>query len=62
MRSSRSVASVATDLGLPQVTVFQWRANDQIDHGEQPGMHRPSGVISPRPYTGSRSWRPSWSW
>jgi transposase InsO family protein/transposase-like protein len=37
LRSGRSVASVAADLGLAPATVHRWKAQDLIDRGLRPG-------------------------
>jgi putative transposase len=37
VRSGRTVAAVAADLGLAEATVYRWKAQDLIDRGERPG-------------------------
>src|SRR3989449_4995211 len=36
--SGRKVADVARDLGVSGQTIYNWRAQDLIDRGEQPGL------------------------
>ena len=33
----RSVASLSADLGVSDQTIYNWRRQDQIDHGLEPG-------------------------
>jgi transposase-like protein len=37
VRSGRSVAAVAADVGVSEGTVYRWKAQDQVDRGERPG-------------------------
>lgn len=37
VRSGRSVAEVAADVGMSEVTVYRWKAQDRVDRGERPG-------------------------
>src|SRR4051794_8535044 len=37
LRSGRSVALVAADLGLAEATLYRWKAKDLIDRGVKPG-------------------------
>jgi transposase len=36
--SGRRVADVAEDLGITQQTIYNWRRQDRIDRGEEPGL------------------------
>src|SRR6059036_1806396 len=36
--SGRKVADVARDLGVSDQTIYNWRKQDLIDHGERPGL------------------------
>ena len=36
--SGRSVADVASDLGVSDQTIYNWRNQDRIDRGERPGL------------------------
>jgi transposase-like protein len=36
VRSGRSVAVVAAEIGVSEATVYRWRAQDRIDRCEQP--------------------------
>ena len=38
VRSGRSVAVVAAEIGVSEATVYRWRAQDRIDRGERPGL------------------------
>ena len=38
VRSGRSVAAVAADVGVCEGTLYRWRAQDQVDRGERPGV------------------------
>jgi transposase-like protein len=38
LAEGRSVASVAHDLDVSDQTVYDWRRQDRIDRGEQPGL------------------------
>ena len=38
LAEGRSVASVAHDLDVSDQTIFNWRRQDRIDRGEQPGL------------------------
>ncbi len=38
VRSGRSVAVVAAEIGVSEATVYRWRAQDRIDRGECPGL------------------------
>jgi transposase len=37
-RSGRSVAQLAGEFGVSQPTLYKWIKQDQIDHGELPGV------------------------
>ena len=37
VRSGRSVAAVAADVGVSEGTVYRWKAQDRVDRGERPG-------------------------
>ena len=36
--SGRRDADVAEDLGITQQTIYNWRRQDRIDRGEEPGL------------------------
>ncbi|WP_183097334.1 transposase [Nocardioides pelophilus] len=38
LAEGRSVASVARDLDVSDQTIYNWRRQDRIDRGEQPGL------------------------
>ena len=38
VRSGRSVAAVAADVGVSEGTVYRWKAQDRVDRGERPGQ------------------------
>ena len=38
LAEGRSVASVAHDLDVSDQTIYNWRRQDRIDRGEQPGL------------------------
>ena len=38
LAEGRSVASVAHDLGVSDQAMYNWRRQDRIDRGEQPGL------------------------
>jgi transposase-like protein len=38
VRSGQAVSVVAADVGVSEATVYRWRAQDQIDRGELPGL------------------------
>ena len=38
VRAGRSVAAVAADVGVCEGTLYRWRAQDQVDRGERPGV------------------------
>ncbi|KHL10758.1 UNVERIFIED_CONTAM: transposase [Mumia flava] len=38
LAEGRTVASVAHDLDVSDQTLYNWRRQDRIDRGEQPGM------------------------
>ena len=38
LAEGRSVASVAHDLDVSDQTIYNWRRQDRIDGGEQPGL------------------------
>ena len=38
VRNGRSVKRVASELKLPEGTIFRWVAQDRIDRGERPGQ------------------------
>ncbi len=38
LADGRSVASVAHDLDVSDQTIYNWRRQDRIDRGEQPGL------------------------
>jgi transposase len=38
VRSGRSVAVVAAEIGVSEATVYRWWAQDRIDRGERPGL------------------------
>ena len=38
LAKGRSVASVAHDLDVSDQTIYNWRRQDRIDRGEQPGL------------------------
>ena len=38
LAEGRSVASVAHDLDISDETIYNWRRQDRIDRGEQPGL------------------------
>src|SRR3546814_844175 len=40
LAEGRSVASVAHDLDVSDQTIYNWRRQDRIDRGEQPGLTR----------------------
>jgi len=39
LKQGRSVASVAHDLDLSDQTIDNWRRQDRIDRGQQPGLN-----------------------
>lgn len=41
LAEGRSVASVAHDLDVSDQTIYNWRRQDRIDRGEQPGLTTP---------------------
>src|SRR3546814_17074709 len=38
LAEGRSVASVANDLDVSDQTIYNWRRQDRLDRGEQPGL------------------------
>lgn len=38
IETGRSVAEVATDLGISAQTIYTWRRQDRIDKGHEPGL------------------------
>ena len=38
VRSGRSVADVAADVGVCEGTLYRWKAQDQVDRGERAGV------------------------
>jgi transposase-like protein len=38
VRSGRSVAVVAAEIGVSEATVYRWRVQDRIDRGERLGL------------------------
>lgn len=44
LRAGRKVADVARDLQISEQTLYTWRRQDRIDHGEEPGL--PTGERS----------------
>jgi transposase-like protein len=38
LAAGRSVASVASDLGVSGQTIYNWRKQDAIDQGQAPGL------------------------
>jgi transposase len=38
VRGGRPVSVVAAEVGVSEATVYQWRAQDRVDRGEQPGL------------------------
>ncbi len=38
LAEGRSVASVAHDLEVSDQTIYNWRRQDRVDRGEQPGL------------------------
>lgn len=38
VEAGRRVAEVATDLGISQQTIYEWRRQDRIDRGLEPGI------------------------
>ena len=38
VRSGRSVAEVAAQVGVSEGTLYRWQAQDRVDRGEAPGL------------------------
>jgi transposase-like protein len=58
--AGRPVRVVAVELGLAEATVYQWKAQDLVDHGSRQESQRASEMSWLRQGDGSGNWRLSW--
>ncbi len=62
LAAGRSVASVAHDLDVSDQTIYNWRRQDRIDRGLQPGLStaEKSEFAEAKKRIAERDWSPHW--
>lgn len=45
LAAGRSVSSLSADLGVSDQTIYNWRRQDAIDRGLEPGLTSSVGVV-----------------